>query len=320
MSQLVVKDNALINASYRLSANEMHLILLAIAMGREQEAGFEPNKMLEIRAETFADYRGIERDTAYEVLKEASKSFFHRYVTWTATNPKTGNEVKLQKHWLDTVGYEDGAGAIHLLFHADLIPLITRLEKNFTSYDIAQVSKLTSTYALRLYELLMKWKNVGKTEKIDLMFFRQMLGIEENQYKAMKDFKKVVLDVAIAQINERTDIFVDYEQHKKGRTITGFTFKFRQKQTITQDKQKSIERDPNTSDMFTQYTDKQLARITLSQKFISDYNALVSPNNPANQSSGAWVAHMVEWLKKDPKRFNKRPMQEYVDDKQADRF
>ena len=166
----------------------------------------------------------------------------------------------------------------------------------------------------------MKWKNVGKTEKIDLMFFRQMLGIEENQYKAMKDFKKVVLDVAIAQINERTDIFVDYEQHKKGRTITGFTFKFRQKQTITQDKQKSIERDPNTSDMFTQYTDKQLARITLSQKFISDYNALVSPNNPANQSSGAWVAHMVEWLKKDPKRFNKRPMQEYVDDKQADRF
>ena len=116
MSQLVVKDNALINASYRLSANEMHLILLAIAMGREQEAGFEPNKMLEIRAETFADYRGIERNTAYEVLKEASKSFFHRYVTWTAINPKTGNEVKLQKHWLDTVGYEDGAGALICCF------------------------------------------------------------------------------------------------------------------------------------------------------------------------------------------------------------
>lgn len=54
----------------------------------------------------------------------------------------------------------------------------------------------------------MKWKNVGKTEKIDLMFFRQMLGIEENQYKAMKDFKKVVLDVAIAQINERTRIYL----------------------------------------------------------------------------------------------------------------
>ena len=152
MSQLVVKDNALINASYRLSSNEMHLILLAIAMGREQEKGFEPDKMLEIRADTFAEYRGIERHTAYEALKEASKSFFHRYVTWTATNPRTGNEVKLQKHWIDTLAYEDGAGAIHLLFHKDLIPLITRLERDFTSYDIEQVSKLTSTYALRLYE------------------------------------------------------------------------------------------------------------------------------------------------------------------------
>ena len=87
-----------------------------------------------------------------------------------------------------------------------------------------------------------------------------MLGIEENQYKTMNNFKNNVLDVAIEQINERTDIFVDYEQHKKGRTITGFTFKFRQKQTITQDKQNSIERDPDTADMFTRYTDAQLAR------------------------------------------------------------
>ena len=320
MSQLVVKDNAPINASYRLSSNEMHLILLAIAMGREQEKGFEPDKMLEIRADTFAQYRGIERHTAYEALKEASKSFFHRYVTWTATNPRTGNEVKLQKHWIDTLAYEDGAGAIHLLFHKDLIPLITRLEKNFTSYDIEQVSKLTSSYALRLYELLMKWKDVGKTEKINLQEFRTMLGIEPNQYTAMCDFKKVVLDIAVSQINEHTDVFVDYEQHKRGRTITGFTFKFRQKKTITQDKQKLIDRDPNTADMFTKYTDAQLGRAVHSKKFMNDYGHLVSPNNSANQSSSAWVDHMVAWLKKDPNNFTKRPIQEYLDDEQAQRF
>lgn len=325
MSQLVVKDNALINASYRLSANEMHLILLAIAMGRDQEAGFEPSKMLEIRADTFAEYRGIEKNTAYEVLKEASRSFFHRYVTWTATNPKTGNEVKLQKHWIDTLAYEDGAGAIHLLFHKDLIPLITRLERNFTSYDIEQVSKLTSTYALRLYELLMKWKNVGKTEKIELQEFREMLGIEPNQYKAMNDFKKIVLNAALEQINEHTDVFVEYEQHKKGRTINALTFKFRYKKTITQDKKKkaigAVERDPTTSDMFLEgLTDKQLARAVHSKKFMADYGSLVSANNAANQSSGAWVSHMVEWVKKDPARFVKRAMQEYLDDKQAPRF
>jgi hypothetical protein len=72
--------------------------------------------------------------------------------------------------------------------------------------------------------------------------------------------------------------------------------------------------------MFTQYTDAQLARVVHSKKFIADYNSLVSAQNPANQSSSAWVAHMVAWLNKDPNNFTKRPLQEYLDDEQAQRF
>ena len=46
----------------------------------------------------------------------------------------------------------------------------------------------------------------------------------------MCDFKKRVLDPAIKQINEHTDITVKVEQHKTGRSITGFSFKFKPKQ------------------------------------------------------------------------------------------
>ena len=45
----------------------------------------------------------------------------------------------------------------------------------------------------------------------------------------MSDFKKRVLDLAVSQINEHTDITVNYEQHKAGRIITGFTFKLKKK-------------------------------------------------------------------------------------------
>lgn len=38
----------------------------------------------------------------------------------------------------------------------------------------------------------------------------------------MNHFKSRVLEPSIKQINEHTDIIVTYEQHKKGRTITGF--------------------------------------------------------------------------------------------------
>ena len=69
----------------------------------------------------------------------------------------------------------------------------------------------------------------------------------------MHHFKSRVLETAITQINEHTDIKATYEQHKKGRTITGFSFKFKQKV------QPKIEtkRDPNTPDFFVKMTDAQ---------------------------------------------------------------
>lgn len=38
----------------------------------------------------------------------------------------------------------------------------------------------------------------------------------------MNDFKKRVLDIAINQINEKTDIKVKVEQHKTGRAFCDF--------------------------------------------------------------------------------------------------
>ena len=53
----------------------------------------------------------------------------------------------------------------------------------------------------------------------------------DTEYKQMNDFKNVFLDPSINQINDKTDIKVKVEQHKTGRTISGFSFKFKQKQT-----------------------------------------------------------------------------------------
>ena len=70
----------------------------------------------------------------------------------------------------------------------------------------------------------------------------------------MHHFKSRVLETAITQINEHTDIKATYEQHKQGRTITGFSFKFKQKQ---QPKKVDPKRDPNTLDFFIKMTDAQ---------------------------------------------------------------
>lgn len=74
----------------------------------------------------------------------------------------------------------------------------------------------------------------------------------------MYDFKKYVLDLTIKQINAHTDITVSYEQHKTGRSITGFSFRFKQKVRDKPKHKNHIDRDANTPDMFYNMTDAQV--------------------------------------------------------------
>ena len=156
---------------------------------------------------------------------------------------------------MSQIAYVDKSAEVQIIFSPAVASMCSRLERHFTSYDLEQVAPLTSKYAVRLYELMMSWKSVGKTPIIKLSEFRERVGLlDENEYKDMCTFKKYVLDLAVAQINEHTDIKLTYEQHKAGRKIDGFSFKFKQKV-----KQQKIEqqRDPNTADLFTKMTDAQ---------------------------------------------------------------
>ena len=255
MSELIVKDNALIQASYTLDTVEQRLILLAIAEARETGHGITENSLLEVHASSYINTFNVEKHTAYTVLRDASKSLFDRYVTYHDINPKTGKDRSFHCRWVDKIGYEPQSGIVFLRFTQDIVPLITRLEENFTKYELQQVSRLTSSYAIRLYELLIQLRSAGKTPIFDLSIFRQQLGVEAHQYKTMSNFKTYVLDFALKQVNELTDITAKYEQHKKGRSISGFSFSFKPKKATI----RSIEtnRAPNTTDLFSRMTDKQ---------------------------------------------------------------
>jgi hypothetical protein len=153
--------------------------------------------------------------------------------------------------------YVENEAIVKLVFSSAIIPLITRLEEQFTSYELKQISGLSSAYAVRLYELLIAWRSTGKTPIIKLKEFRQKMGVLDGEYTRSDNFKKWVIEKPIAQINEHTDITVKVEQHKTGRTISGFSFKFKQKQQPKIEKPVNPKRDPNTPDFFIPMTDAQ---------------------------------------------------------------
>ena len=252
-NELVVKDNVLINASYNLEVTEQRLIMLAIITARESGQGITADSKLEIHASDYASRFGVSNEGAYWALKTAVINLFERQFSFKEADKK-GNIGTVKSRWVSRIKYIDTTATLEVTFAPDVVPLITRLEQHFTSYQLKQVTQLKSKYSIRLYELLIAWREIGKVPQIELSDFREKLGIDADEYVRMSDFKVRVLEPSIKQINEHTDIIVTYEQHKKGRTITGFSFRFKQKQ---QAKKIETNRDPNTPDFFIKMTDAQ---------------------------------------------------------------
>lgn len=254
-SKLVVKDNALIEASYSLGTVEQRILLLAILITRENNTTIEMGKALTIHASKYAEVFNVDKKAGYEALKSG--------VQGLADAPSFGYRVKdkvVYSNWVDSIAYIDNKAVIEVIFTTKVVAFISELERRFTSYDISQVAHLKNRYAIRLYESLIQYRGTGKLN-ISLNDLRLRLGVDDDEYYQMSMFKKRVLDLAITQINEHTDISVKYEQVKQGRTITGFTFTFTFKQKPSKATAQASQRDENNLDLFSveNMTDKQIA-------------------------------------------------------------
>jgi len=283
--ELVVKDNALINASYNLDLVEQRLILLAILEARE--SNIPTNKDLTIHVDSYINHFNVHRNTAYQALQDASRNLFERRFSYQKLTSK-GNIENVMSRWVQRVSYVENEALVRIRFSDDVEPLITNLEKHFTSYELEQVSNLTSAYAVRLYELLIAWRSTGKVSMIETKELRSRLGVSDTEHQRMESFKRRVLDTALNQINEHTDIKADYEQHKKGRSIVGFSFSFKQK---PRPKTVKEERDTNTLDMFCNMSDAQVKTYSSILSKVHSISDLAG--NKDFQAFSLWIANIL---------------------------
>ena len=243
-AELVVKDNRLVEASYRFTLIEQQVVLYAICRSREEQKGLFADLPITIRAQDFARTFGMDESNVYSQLKEAMNRMFSREATIHDVDPATDRPRITRTHWISQSSYVDGAGHIQLIFAPAVIPFITRLgeEGKFTQYKLERIGKMTSTHAVRLYELLVQYLSVGK-RSVEVPWLKEVLQVA-GQYPAIKDFKKRVVDIAVDQINEHSDLSVDYEQRKTGRVVSHFDFKIRLKDEV----KKAAKTKPETID------------------------------------------------------------------------
>lgn len=211
-NQLVIKSNDLVQARYELSLNEQKIILYSITK-------LDSNKLdmniLNINIGDFIKLLGTTKDR-YKEIRSLTNGLRKKELVMN-----TGNG-EIITSWLVSIEYIKNKGVIELEFSKKLIPYLLQLKKNFTRYQIENILYLSNKHSIRIYELLKQYETIGKrTFTVDELKSILML---ENQYNRFYDFERYVLKPTMEEINEYTDIHIEYEKITQGKIIKSLKY------------------------------------------------------------------------------------------------
>ncbi|WP_036578748.1 replication initiation protein, partial [Oceanobacillus picturae] len=201
-------DLSMAKLSQGLTLNQMQL--LAYAIYSTQQDG----KTEFIKAD-FEKKFNIEKYRTKDAYEDSDKILGLKVSTQDLENDKF-------KFWnaFSSMEYDKG----HFIFewNSKMIPHILELKEKYVTTDLTVTSKFKSGFSWTLYDYLRAhygyWHKLIPKESLMKLF-----SVENRKtYQNTAQFKRGVLDVAIAEINKFTELDIRYEEEKEGRAIVGF--------------------------------------------------------------------------------------------------
>ena len=218
------QDNQLIEACYTMSLNEKRLLLFGIS--KVNPSTFpDVNKpfKFEMTAQEWKEQFG--GDNPWLMLKRSAKKLMGRTLTLHSKTTQSNAPDETMLNWFEEAKFFNKQGRVLVTFTRSVQVRLAGMLEQFTTIDLLAVSELTSIHAVRLYELLSQFKSTGY-RVMTIEDFRFAMDVV-NTNKGTKELKRAVLNPAVKQLNEKSDLFCIVEDIKDGRTITGFKFIFR---------------------------------------------------------------------------------------------
>ena len=219
--QVVVKDNRLIQkARFNLTATQQRFLAYVISKIKPTDKELTE---YEIRVDDFCYLCGIDKNWFYSEFINLVEDFDNKSF-WIE------NEKELYKfRWFDDTTYQKGKGKIKVTLSKRLREYLIDLTKTFTSYELYNIMALKSKYAIRLFELFKSYAYRRDIE-LDIEELKELLCA--TSYKNFADFKKRVLEPAIQEIREYTELNVSYEPKTKGKKVVEIKFIIEKKELI----------------------------------------------------------------------------------------
>ena len=99
----------------------------------------------------------------------------------------------------------------------------------YAKLNLRLQNRFKSQYALVLWEVCFDYfdadRDQGETPFIPLETFRELLGIESDEYPAFSIFNRAVIKPSIKEINDLTDYHLEVEQKRIGRRVGELKFR-----------------------------------------------------------------------------------------------
>ncbi|MGO3168689.1 replication initiation protein [Senegalia sp. (in: firmicutes)] len=247
----VVKANKLIEAKGKLSMVEQKLFASLISEITTDDEDFKDYK-LEIKE--IAEFTKLNSKAVYGQIKLAARNLRKKEIFIEEVS-EDGKRSFLTMGLLSSAKYEEGEGYIKVSIDPDLKPYLIAIggkKTPFTQYMIRNILKLNSSYSIRIYELLKQCEKMRKRE-FEVEGLKELLRLEEKSYNRFDNFERRILNPAKKEINEKTDIWIDYKKIKKGRRIVKIIFEIQSKYKETEET-KTIE---------ALYTDEEIEEIKI---------------------------------------------------------
>lgn len=177
----------------------------------------------------------LSRPDDYKELRKALKELREKsvYIETKEMDYCTG--------FLHSFKFAKRSETVELLVDIDFYNLLLDYNKEigYTEYETNVLMSFTSIYAMRMYEILAKWRN--KNTFYQSIEELRRLTDTLDKYPQIFDWKKRVLDVAKMQMDssEISDLKFTYSEKKKGKSIIGFTFSVIKTKNAHEEKQKA---------------------------------------------------------------------------------
>lgn len=218
---VVIQSNHLIEASYRMDVVAKRLMLCLLA---KIDTRKPIPKKIHLDVNEYVNITRADQKIAYRDMKRGAEQLLGTIIKTYDHEARVGEMCVLA----DYLRYFDEEGRIECTFSRWIEPYIHYLAKNFTRLQLTKVMKFRSFYTIRIYELLMQFQTT-RERYISLDKLREILQLGEKQYPRFADLRRRVIDVAIREINEKSEYEVNWNKVRTGRRITGLMFVFEER-------------------------------------------------------------------------------------------